>query len=218
MNKFILKNGRLVTFAILAILAWFVYRQFIVKGSPFLPFAIMVAIVWVIVTFVFLYVWPRMTYSAYKRAILQHGLGDGPVPVNTLYATSTLSSPSASTGSLLATGTNEVLYIGGWLDLSIGALVLHVPDFSKRYYSLQFTDPTNGTNFAYVGTRTTGTQAGDYLITGPGWKGPIPPGMKQICSAKNAVMVVGRVLVEGESDVAAAYDLAKQVQVTPFSE
>ena len=27
------------------------------------------------------------------------------------------------------------------------------------------------TDFAYIGTRTTGTQANDYLITGPGWKG-----------------------------------------------
>jgi hypothetical protein len=40
-----------------------------------------------------------------------------------------------------------------------------VPDFFGRYYSVQFTDPWN-IDFAYVGTRETGTQAGDYLVTG----------------------------------------------------
>jgi uncharacterized protein DUF1254 len=32
-----------------------------------------------------------------------------------------------------------------------------------RYYSVQFTDPSNNTNFAYVGKRTTGIQAGYYF-------------------------------------------------------
>jgi hypothetical protein len=47
-----------------------------------------------------------------------------------------------------------------------------VPNFSGRYYSVQFTDPID-TDFAYVGTRTTGTQAGDYLMMGPGWQGSV---------------------------------------------
>ncbi len=45
-----------------------------------------------------------------------------------------------------------------------GPLVFHVPDMigpdsSGRYYSVQFTDPSKNTIFAYVGKRTTGTQA-----------------------------------------------------------
>jgi hypothetical protein len=49
---------------------------------------------------------------------------------------------------------------------------------------VQFTDPFD-VDFAYVGTRTTGTQAGDYLITGLGWQGSVPQGMKQISSPNN---------------------------------
>ncbi len=215
MNRFILKNGRLVTFVILAILAWFVYRQFIVKGSPFLPFAIMTGVIWVIGTFVFLYIWPRMTYSAYKRALLQKAPG-GPIPVNTFYAIPKLASASASDGSLLSTGTDSILYVNGWLELSDGPLVLHVPDFMGRYYSLQFTDPSTGTNFAYVGKRTTGTRAGDFLVSAPGWQGSVPQGMRLIASTNRSVMVVGRVFVENDGDMQAAYELAKQVQVIPF--
>jgi hypothetical protein len=86
-----------------------------------------------------------------------------------------------------------------------------------RYYSVQFTNPSSNTNFAYVGTRTTGTQAGDYLVSGPGWKGQTPSGMTQIASPNNAVLVLGRVLVESDSDLSTAYDLSKQIQLTPLS-
>jgi hypothetical protein len=34
---------------------------------------------------VFIYFWPRLLLSAYKRAILVKGFGEGPVPINTLY-------------------------------------------------------------------------------------------------------------------------------------
>ena len=87
-----------------------------------------------------------------------------------------------------------------------------------RYYSVQFTDPSKNTNFAYVGKRTTGTAAGDYLVSGPGWQGPVPPGMAQISAPNNAVLVIGRVLVESDSDLPTAYGLAKQIQLTPLNQ
>jgi hypothetical protein len=86
-----------------------------------------------------------------------------------------------------------------------------------RYYAVQLTDPW-GTVFAYVGRRTTGTQAGDYLISGPGWKGTVPSGMTQIVAPNNTVLLIGRTLVESDSDLAAAYALAKQIQITPQSQ
>ena len=217
MNRLILKYKYPITFAILAVLAWFVYRQFIVVRSPLFPFVVVAVLVWGLGTFVFLYFWPPITYSAYKRAVVRHGLGGDPIPVNTLYAVPTLASPSASNSSLLATGTNDVLYIGGLLDLSTGPQVLHVPDMAGRYYSVQFTDPSDGTNFAYVGKRTTGTEAGDYLMSGPGWKGTVSQGMTQIASPNKSVLVIGRVFVESDSDLPTAYGLAKQIQLTPLS-
>ena len=150
--------------------------------------------------FLFIYFWPRMLLSVYKRAILVKGVGDGPIPVNTLYTEPQALfadplHPPASASKLATTGVNrDTLLTVGWLDLRKGPQVLHVPDMDDRYYSVQFTDPSKNTNFAYVGKRTTGTQAGDYLITGPGWKGAVPRGMKQISSPNNSVLVLGRVL------------------------
>ncbi len=174
--------------------------------------------------FITIYLWPRMLLYVYKRAALVKGFGDGPIPVNTLYtqpqalfADPFLSLPPGSS-NLMSYGTNrDTLYVLGWLDLRKGPLVLHVPDMNDRYCSVQFTDPSNNTNFAYVGKRTTGTQAGDYLITGPGWKGQVPSGMKQISSPNNSVIVIGRVFVESDNDLPTAYALSKQIQLTPLN-
>jgi hypothetical protein len=120
MNRFILKYGYPITVAILALLAWVVYRIISAGGSGVTGFVIVAVIVWGLGTVVFIYLWPTFAYSAYKRAVVRHGLGGGPIPINTLYATPTLSSATASDASLLATGTRDVLYVGGWLDLSKG--------------------------------------------------------------------------------------------------
>jgi hypothetical protein len=172
--------------------------------------------------FLFIYFWPRMLLYVFKRAILVKGFGEGPVPINTLYTEQQklFADPlhkSYSGSKLATTGVNrDTLLTVGWLKLSQGPLVLHVPGMANRYYSVQFTDPSNNTNFAYVGKRITGTEAGDYLIVGPGWKGAVPQGMKQIASPNNSVLVIGRVFVENDSDISTAYALAKQIQLTPL--
>ncbi len=178
----------------------------------------------VVTWFLVIYFWPRMLLYVYKRALLVRGFGEGPVPINTLYTepqklfAEPLTSQSASGSNLMTVGVNhDTLYTVGWLDLSKGPQILHVPDMAGRYYSVQFTDPSKNTNFAYVGKRTTGTQAGDYLITRPGWNGQVPSGMKQISSPNHSVLVIGRVLVENDGDLSTAYDLAKQIQLTPLN-
>ena len=101
--------------------------------------------------------------------------------------------------------------------MSKGPQVLHAPDMAGRHYSVQFTDPSNNANFAYVGKRTTGTKAGDYALSGPGWKGTVPNGMTQISSPNDSVLVIGRVFVESDSDLPTAYALAKQIQLAPLN-
>jgi hypothetical protein len=173
--------------------------------------------------FLFIYFWPRLLLSVYKRGILFQGAGEGPIPVNMLYTEPQALfadplHPPATASKLMTTGVNhDTLVTIGWLDLAKGPLVLHVPDMAGRYYSVQFTNPMKNTVFAYVGKRTTGTQAGDYLVSGPGWKGQVPSATGQISSPNNAVLVLGRVLVENDSDLSTAYDLSKQIQLTPLS-
>ncbi|TAM66929.1 MAG: DUF1254 domain-containing protein [Microbacteriaceae bacterium] len=218
MNRLILKYGYPITAVILAVFAWVVYQRIAGGWGAIVPLVVAAAIVWLLGATVFIYVWPRLTVGGYRRAIVRRGFGGGPIPVNTLYAEPSVSSASASNGSLMGTGTDDLLYLAGWLDLRKGPQVLHVPDMGNRYYSVQFTDPSSSANFGYVGKRATGTRAGDYVLSGPGWKGTVPNGMTQISSPNHSLLVIGRVFVESESDQPTAYTLAKQIQLAPLNQ
>ena len=187
-------------------------------GRYLLTFALTVLVVWGAGTYTFIYFFPRLLYNGLENTVVNHGISDSystGIPVNTLYTMPDLASPSQS-NSLESTGNRDTLYTIGWLDLGKGPEVLHVPDMAGRYYSVQFTDPW-GTDFAYVGRRTTGTQDADYLISGPGWKGTVPAGMTQIAAPNNTVLLIGRTLVESDGDLTTAYELAKQIQLTSLS-
>jgi len=191
------------------------------KKPHLLTFALTVIVVWGLGTYAYIYFYPHLLYNALEKAIVQHGIGattsggsSSGIPVNTLFAMPALASPSTLKSNLLAGTNHDTLYTVGWLDLGKGPEILHVPDMADRYYSIEFVDPW-GDVFAYVGRRTTGTRAGDYLLSGPGWQGKPPDGVTQIVSPNNAVLLIGRVLVY--SDLTSAYGLEKQIQLTPLS-
>jgi hypothetical protein len=224
-----MKHKHLFAFGSVMIVAWILGTLALVhlysgSGSNdisnLLSFALVVIVVWVLGTVALIYLWPRLMFYGLKRLITRQGVDAGSssgIPVNTLYAVPTQASPSA-TSRIMTTGTDYLLYVVGWLDLSKGPQVLHVPDFSGRYYSVQFTDASDGADFAYVGTRTTGAEAGDYLVTGPGWRGKVAGSMAQIPSPNRSVFVIGRVLVRGDADVAAAYGLSSQIRLTSLGQ
>ena len=59
-------------------------------------------------------------------------------------------------------------------------MVLSVPPVDpKRYYSVQLIDG-NTFNYGYIGSRATGSDAGDYMVVGPEWKGATPAGVKKV--------------------------------------
>jgi len=67
-----------------------------------------------------------------------------------------------------------------WMDLRAEPMVLSVPAVDpKRYYSVQLCDG-NTYNYGYIGSRATGSEAGSYLVVGPGWNGPTPSGIKKL--------------------------------------
>ena len=69
------------------------------------------------------------------------------------------------------TPNSDTPYSWAGLDLRAEPIVLSTPQIEKdRYFSIQFTDAYTF-NFDYAGTATTGNDAANYLVTGPGWKG-----------------------------------------------
>ncbi len=67
-----------------------------------------------------------------------------------------------------------------WMDLRAEPMVLSAPAMDpKRYYSVQLIDG-NTNNYGYIGSRATGSDAGDYMVVGPEWKGATPAGIKKV--------------------------------------
>ena len=214
MNRVILRYPYPITAVILAIFAWVVIQRLARGADAIIPLALAVLIVWPLGTLVFVYLWPRITVSGFKRAIVNGGFGVDPIPVNSLGAVRERPSAFASGGSIMAVGTDDLVYVGGWLDVRDGPLVLRVPEMRGRYYSLQFTDPESGSNFAYVGKRTTGTDRGEFLLCEHSWTGKVPDRMTRIDMPHRSALVIGRVFAADDVDRRASYALAKQIQVT----
>jgi hypothetical protein len=61
-----------------------------------------------------------------------------------------------------------------------------VPGTHGRYYMMPMLDAWTNI-FASPGTRTTGNKAGHFAVTGPGWKGALPNGVKDIKATTNMV-------------------------------
>jgi hypothetical protein len=75
-------------------------------------------------------------------------------------------------------------------------------------------DPTSGANVAYVGKRTTGTDAGDFLLCERTWTGSLPREMIRIEVPHRSALVIGRVFAADEEDRLVAYGLAQQIRLT----
>jgi len=80
----------------------------------------------------------------------------------------------------VVTPNSDTPYSILWLDLRAEPMMISVPAVAKaRYYSVQLIDG-NAYNYGYIGSRATGTGAGDYLVVGPDWKGQAPAGIKEV--------------------------------------
>ncbi len=114
----------------------------------------------------------------------------------------------------LAAPNVDTIYGYGWLDLSREPVLLDVPAAGGRYYCIQFIDAYQNI-ISYVGHRETGSRAGTYAVTGPGWSGTLPDGVGRIDSPTTLVLVLTRTLVRGDADLASAQAFQLRYTLAP---
>jgi hypothetical protein len=111
----------------------------------------------------------------------------------------------------------DTLYTTAWIDVGAEPWVLSIPDMKGRYALLPMLDGWT-TVFQVPGKRTTGTGAQTYAITGPGWKGTLPTGVKEYKSPTNMVWILGRIYCTGTpEDYAAVHALQDEFKLVPLS-
>ncbi|MDX1298648.1 MAG: DUF1254 domain-containing protein [Pseudomonas sp.] len=118
----------------------------------------------------------------------------------------------------LQTPNSDTPYSFVGLDLRAEPIVISVPEIEqKRYYSIQFIDAYTF-NFAYAGSRTTGNDAGNFMIAGPNWKGEKPAGIKQVIRSETDFnMALFRTQLFNPTDLDNVKQIQAQYKVQPLS-
>jgi hypothetical protein len=120
----------------------------------------------------------------------------------------------------------DTLYSIAYLDMTKEPVVVSVPDTNGRYYLLPMLDMWSDV-FASPGWRTTGTQAGTFLVTPPGWRPDLrdrfigafklPKETQRIEAPTPYVWIIGRTKTDGPPDYDAVHKIQAGFRITLLS-
>src|SRR6202035_5980518 len=162
----------------------------------------------------YLYFYPLVTMDITRKQIsnIEPGKGFGG-PMNSFV---NIPEYPAADMKVVVRPNFDTLYSSGWLDLTKEPLIVSVPDTGGRYYLLPMLDMWTGV-FASPGWRTTGTAAGNFLVTPPGWSGAVPEGFTRLAAPTPYVWIIGRTKTDGPADYDAVHKIQAGYKVTPLS-
>ena len=161
----------------------------------------------------FIYGYPFVYNLEEVDRFTKEGVGGlSAAPFNAFAHADALADPSATFVSI----NNDTVYSIAQVDVGSGPVRLDVPDSAGRYYVLQFVDAWTD-NFAYVGARATGTEAGSFLLVASDWSGgpEESDGATVIRFPTRVASIVGRWAVAGEDDLPAVGELQAALTLSP---
>lgn len=136
-------------------------------------------------------------------------------PWNQIHHESRVFTPDDRT---IQTPNSDTPYSQIGTDLRAEPLVITVPAVDKkRYYSAQFID-LHTFNYAYIGSRATGTDPGHYLLAGPKWTGDKPDGITAVIRSETELgWVQFRTQLFNPEDIAGVKQVQAGYTVQPLS-
>jgi hypothetical protein len=174
----------------------------------------------------YLYFYPLVTMDITRRQLTNMEPSPGGIggPMNSFANVGAF--PSADM-RVVVRPNFDTLYSSGWLDLTKEPMVVSAPDTGGRYYLLPMLDMWTDV-FASPGWRTTGTGAGNFLVTPPGWRPDLrerfveefklPENTQRIDAPTPYVWIIGRTKTDGPADYDAVHKIQKGYKITPLSQ
>ena len=157
-----------------------------------------------------------MNYAVMYEYVVDRNSGQYKAPFNTIHNEHRVFTYQ---DTAIVTPNSDTPYSLAWLDLRTEPYVLSVPAVERtRYYSVMLCDG-NTFNYGYIGSRATGSDAGDYLVAGPDWKGQAPPTIKKVFrSSTQFSLAVYRTQLFGSDDMPNVQKLQSGYKAQPLSE
>ncbi len=155
----------------------------------------------------YIYTYPMVkNYLTMYQYALEPGGGQYKGPFNTMVSIARVYTPE---DTAIITPNSDTPYSFIVFDLRAEPVVVTMPSIEEdRYYSLQLVDLYTN-NVDYPGTRVDGNHGGDFLITGPGWKGDVPKGIKRVIEMPT-MLAIG--IVRTQLFSATDLDKVKEIQ------
>jgi len=156
-----------------------------------------------------------MNYGVMYEYIIDKDSGQYKAPFNTVYNEHRVFTWE---DTAIPTPNSDTPYSLLWMDLRAEPMVISVPAVDrKRYYSVMLVDG-NTFNYGYIGSRATGSDAGDYLVAGPRWKGDAPPGIRKVFrSSTDFTMAVFRTQLFDATDMPNVIKVQDGYKAQPLS-
>ncbi|HWV52032.1 DUF1254 domain-containing protein [Pseudorhodoplanes sp.] len=174
----------------------------------------------------YLYFYPLISMDITRKQFtnVDPGKVPGRGPMN---AFQSMSAYPAGTDKGVVRYNFDTLYSSVWLDMTKEPMIVSAPDTDGRYYLLPMLDMWSDV-FASPGWRTTGTKAGTFLITPPGWRPDLrdrfieefklPANTQRIEAPTPIVWIIGRTKTDGPPDYPAVNKIQAGYKVTPLSQ
>jgi hypothetical protein len=156
-----------------------------------------------------------MNYGVMYEYVVDRTSGQFKAPFNEIYNEARVFTPK---DTAIPTPNSDTPYSLAWMDLRSEPMVISVPAVpGPRYYSVMLCDG-NTFNYGYIGSRATGTGAGDFLVVGPGWKGEKPAGIRQVFQSSTAFsLVIFRTQLFNPGDIDDVKKIQAGYRVQPLS-
>jgi hypothetical protein len=165
--------------------------------------------------------WP-LVYVHNQRTELtkapEAGLLLGILPIGPMNQVVMLTSYISPSERFIGDPNQDVVYGLGWLSLEKEPVVIQVPDFGARFWTVPVYDARTD-QMSELGQQY-GTKPGFYLVVGPKWKGETPAGIAGVVrSSTDFAVTMPRIFMDDTpEDHAAIQPALSQIQFYPLSQ